>query len=130
LQIFNNKLREQLNALVFDINKQDKEKQRKLLVKKLPLFKKIALLVPATVGWLLHLPLYWPLQKTILKKTAYNDHYDSVMAAILLFIYPIYLLLIAWIVFYTTQSSLSFLFLLLLPFTAWSYVQLKPQLDK
>jgi 1-acyl-sn-glycerol-3-phosphate acyltransferase len=130
LQTFNNKLQEQLNALVFEINKQDKERQRKLLEQKSPLFKKIALMIPAMMGWVLHLPLYWPVQRTILKKTEHNDHYDSVMAAILLFIYPVYLLLISWIVFYTTQSSLSFLFLLLLPFTAWSYVQLKPQLDK
>ncbi len=129
-QTFNNKLQEQLNTLVFEINKQDKEKQKKLLERKSSLFKTIALIIPATMGWLVHLPLYWPVQKTVLKKTAHNDHYDSVMAAILLFIYPVYLLLISFIAFYTTQSSFSFLFFLLLPFTAWSYVQLKPQLDK
>ena len=88
------------------------------------------LIIPAFIGWLIHLPLYLPVQKSVFRKTAHNDHYDSVMAAILLFTYPLYLLLISFIAFYITKSSLSFLFLLLLPFTAWCYVQLKPQLDK
>ena len=129
-QVFNNKLNEQLKSLVYEIAKQDKEKKQELLEKKPFLLKKIMLIIPAFIGWLIHLPLYLPVQKSVFRKTAHNDHYDSVMAAILLFTYPLYLLLISFIAFYITKSSLSFLFLLLLPFTAWCYVQLKPQLDK
>lgn len=128
-QIFNTKLQEQLNALVFEISKQDKEKKQELLEKKPSLFRKIVLVVPAFVGWLVHLPLYLPVQRSVLKKTAHNDHFDSVMAAILLFTYPFYLLLVSLVAFYITQSALSFLFILLMPLMAWCYVQLKPQLD-
>ncbi len=129
-QTFNTKLQQQLNSLVFEINKHDKEKKQNLLEKSPSLLKKIAFVIPAFIGWLVHLPLYVPVQKSVFRKTAHNDHYDSVMAAILLFIYPIYLLVISFIVFYMTKSSFSFLFLLLMPVTAWCYVQLKPQLDK
>ena len=129
-QTFNNKLKQQLNSLVFEINNQDKEKKQELLEKKPSPLKKIALSIPAFIGWLVHLPLYLPVQKSVLRKTEHNDHFDSVMAAILLFTYPLYLLLISFIAFYFTKSSLGFLFLLLMPFTAWCYVQLKPQLDK
>jgi len=129
-QVFNTKLNEQLKSLVYEIDKKDTEKKQKLLEKKPSLLKKIALSIPAFIGWLLHLPLYLPVQKSVFNKTEHNDHYDSVMAVVLLFTYPIYMLLISFVVFYITKSSLSFLFLLLLPFTAWCYVQLKPQLDK
>lgn len=129
-QSFNNKLRQQLKSLVFELNNQDKEKKQELLETKPSLLKKIILIIPAFIGWLIHLPLYLPVQRSVLKKTARNDHFDSVMAAVLLFTYPFYILLICFIVFYITQSFLSFLFLLLMPFMAWCYVQLKPQLDK
>ncbi|MGZ8551075.1 MAG: 1-acyl-sn-glycerol-3-phosphate acyltransferase [Chitinophagaceae bacterium] len=129
-QTFNTKLQEQLNALVFEIGKQDKEKKQELLEKKPSFLRKIALAIPAFIGWLVHVPLYIPVHRSVLKRTAHNDHFDSVMAAILLFIYPFYLLLISFIAFYITKSPFSFLFLLLMPFTAWCYVQLKPQLDK
>lgn len=129
-QVFNNKLQEQLSSLVFEINNHDKEKKQELLEKKPSLLKTITLGIPALIGWLVHLPLYVPVQKSVLRKTTDNDHFDSVMAAILLFIYPLYLLLIILLVFFITKSSFSFLFLFLMPFTAWCYVQLKPQLDK
>ena len=129
-QTFNNKLQQQLNSLVFEINKENKEKKQELLEKKPSRLLKIIFGFPAFVGWLIHLPLYLPIKKITYKKTAHNDHFDSVMATILIFTYPLYLLLISFIVFYFTKSSFSFLFLLLMPFTAWCYIQLKPQLDK
>ena len=129
-QTFNHKLQEQLNSLVFEINKEDKQKKKELLEKKTSRLKKIALIVPAIIGWVIHLPLYWPVQKSVLRKTAHNDHYDSVMAAILLFTYPVYLLMISFLTFYFTKSPLSFFLLLFMPITAWCYVQLKPQLDE
>ncbi|MFC0771509.1 hypothetical protein [Terrimonas alba] len=82
------------------------------------------------LGWLTHFPLYLPVQRITYRKTTHNDHYDSVMAAVLLFTYPVYLLLLSFVLFFFSKSNYSFLLLLLMPLTAWSYVQVKEQLDK
>lgn len=87
------------------------------------------LVVPAVLGFLFHSPLYlfakW-LGDTINKET---EHYDSKIVGLLFVLYPVFLLLIGSLVFYFSQSWLSLLVFLLLPFTAWSFVQLKRQLD-
>ncbi len=128
-QAFNNALQQQLNSLVYEIAKENKVKQQALLEKQPSRFKKFLLAVPAVVGWILHFPLYIPVQKIIYKKTINNDHYDSIMAIVLLFTYPFYLLTISFLSFYFLDSYFGFLALLLLPVTAWCYVQVKPQLD-
>jgi len=43
--------------------------------------------------------------------------------------YPLYLIIITLLVFALTHQALSFLLLLIVPFTAWSQLQLKKQLD-
>ena len=129
-QVFNNKLSEQLKSLVYEINITDMERKQELLEKKPSRLVHIILAFPALLGWLTHLPFYIPIERITYKKTAHNDHYDSVMAAVLLFTYPVYLLLVSFVLFYITKSNFSFLLLLLMPLMAWSYVQLKPQLDK
>ena len=129
-QSFNNKLRKQLTTLVFEIDKEDKKGKQDLFKKKTSVILKMFLAIPAFTGWLIHLPLYLPVQKIVYKKTAHNDHFDSVLAAALLFTYPFYLLLISFLTFYFTKSSISFLLLFVMPFTAWCYVQVKGQLDK
>lgn len=129
-QTFNNKLRQELSSLVYEIDKKDKEKKEILLAKKTSSIATSIYALPAAIGWLLHLPLYIPVQIITYKKTAHNDHYDSIMAAALLFTYPFYLLLISFIIFYFTGSYYSLFVLLLLPFTAWCYVQVKGQLDE
>jgi 1-acyl-sn-glycerol-3-phosphate acyltransferase len=129
-QLFNQLLERQLRQLVFEISKNDTKKQQTLLEKKPTTVKKILLSIPAFIGWLTHLPVYIPVKSFTYKRTSDNDHYDSVLTGILLFAYPLYLLLLTLAVFFTTASWLAFLLLILLPFTAWSYVQLKPQLYK
>ena len=128
-QHFNMQLADQLGQLVYEIQPEDRQKKQKLL-SFLPSAKKRWLLhLPALVGWITHWPLYSPVKKFTVSRTRYNDHYDSVLTAILLFTYPVYLLFISGLLYRLTGSPLSGLLLLLLPFTAWSYVQLKPQLD-
>jgi len=129
-QSFNTILKSQLKQLVFEIEKQDKEKQQRLLQKKPSDLRKALLAFPALIGWLTHWPVYIPVRNFTLKRTNHNDHFDSVMTGILLFAYPAYLLLLTWILFLLFHSWYVLTVLLLLPFTAWSYVQLKPQLDK
>lgn len=128
-QLFNTILESQLKQLVFEIDKMDKEKQQRLLEIKPSNAKKILLTVPAVIGWLIHSPIYLPIKNFTFKRTNLNDHYDSVLTGILLFAYPLYLLVIVLLVFYFSGSWFSFLLFPVAPFTAWSYVQLKPQLD-
>lgn len=129
-QSFNNKLQQQLEQLVFEIPGANKKRQEELLTIKPSLFKKIILFIPATLGAIIHAPLYLPTKTFTLKRTNNNDHYDSILTGILVVAYPFYLLLLTFIVFFFTKSWFAFLLLLILPFTAWSYMQVKPQLDK
>jgi 1-acyl-sn-glycerol-3-phosphate acyltransferase len=128
-QVFNNKLEQELHPLVFEIEKKDKKKQKELLEIKPSLLTKILLAIPAVIGWLVHAPLYLPIKYWVNKK--YNDtgHLDAMQIVLPLFIYPFYLLLVTFLLFFTLNSYWVFLLMIILPFTAWSYVQVKRQLD-
>ena len=129
-QVFNNRLQEELRPLVYEIEKEDKAKQKELLKIKIPLFKKIFLAIPAAIGWLVHAPFYLPIKYWVHKKYNNSGHVDAMQLAIPLFIYPVYLLLIILILFFVLKTWWVILLFIILPFTAWSYVQVKGQLDE
>ena len=128
-QVFNNKLEQELHPLVFEIEKKDKKKQKELLEIKPSLLTSILLVIPAAIGWLFHAPLYLPIKYWVHKK--YNDtgHLDAMQIVLSLFIYPFYLLLIVLLSFFIFKTGWVFLLFFILPITAWSYVQVKGQLD-
>jgi 1-acyl-sn-glycerol-3-phosphate acyltransferase len=128
-QVFNNKLQQELSPLVFEIEKKDKKKQKELLEIDPSLPTKILLAIPATLGLLIHAPLYLPIKYWVHKK--YNDtgHVDAMQIVLPLFIYPFYLLFVTFLLFFTLNTYWVFLLIIILPFTAWSYVQVKGQLD-
>jgi len=126
---FNERLQQELKDLVYEIPKEDQSQKKKRLTIAIGSLKKILLCIPALFGWILHAPLYIPVKRFTWKRTHDNDHFDSVMTAILLVTYPIYLLLLVTIAAILLHATWVFSFLILIPFTAWSYVQLKPQLD-
>lgn len=126
---FNQILNNEFKQLVYEIPKDNISLQEEKLGMTIPFYKKMILSVPALAGFLLHWPLYVPLKRFTLKNTWHNDHHDSVLMALLLFAYPVYLLLISLGIFIATKNYYSFFLLLLLPLCAWSYMQLKPQLD-
>lgn len=128
-QAFNDKLRQELQHSIFEIQKEDKQLQEKLLVIKPAMIFKILFALPALTGLLLNAPLYLPVRYFTRSRTSDTDHYDSVLIALLIFLYPLYLLLIGFILFFFTGSWLSFLAFIVFPFTAWAYVRLKRQLD-
>ena len=128
-QEFNSKLQAQLQQLVYEIKKDDKEKQRQLLEIKPSIAKKILLFIPAIIGFIINAPLYLLIRGFVKKKASGTGHYDSVMMGLLLITYPIYLLLIVLITYLIAKTALVWWLLLIIPFTAWSYVQLKEQLD-
>ena len=129
-QVFNNTLQQELRPLVYEIEKEDKAKQKELLEIKILLFKKIFLAIPAAIGWLVHAPLYLPIKYWVHKKYNNSGHVDAMQIVLPLFTYPFYLLLIALILFFILKTWWVFLLLIILPFTAWSYVQVKKQLDE
>ena len=79
--------------------------------------------LPAMVGILLHLPLYALIKNTIRKKTAGTVFFDSVLFGVLLFVYPLYLLVIGLFLFLMqVPASLLVCILFLHPLTAWCAV--------
>lgn len=129
-QAFNAHLQKELKPLVFEIEKKDRAKQRELLEVKTNLILKIILALPAVIGWLVHAPVYIPVKNIVLKKYSRTVHVDSMLIAIPLFIYPFYLLLIISILLIFTNCWWMLLLFIVLPFTAWSFVQVKGQLDR
>jgi len=128
-QVFNNKLEQELRPLVFEIEKNDKKKQKELLEINPPLLTKILLAIPAAIGLLTHAPLYLPIKYWVHKKYNNSGHVDAMQIVLPIFIYPFYLLLIVLFSFFIFKTGWVFLLFLMLPFTAWSYVQVKGQLD-
>ena len=128
-QVFNNRLQQELSPLVFEIEKKDKKKQKELLEINPSSLTKILLAIPASIGWIIHAPLYLPIKYWVHKK--YNDtgHLDAMQIVLPLFIYPFYLLFVTFLLFITLNSYWVFFLIIILPFTAWSYVQVKGQLD-
>lgn len=129
-QYFNTRLQNELKPLVFEIPKKDKTRQKELLEISLSPLTKILLAIPAAIGWLAHLPFYLPIKYWVHKKFNNSGHIDAMQITLPLFIYPFYLLLIAILLFITLGTYWVFLLLIILPVTAWSYVQVKGQLDK
>jgi hypothetical protein len=125
---FNEKLQSELNQHVYEINKGDHKQLKDHFFISNSALKKIILFVPAIMGFIIHAPLYFVFH-LVLKKHA-NDHYDSIMTGLLFLFYPIYLLAITLIAFLAFKSWYSLMILVLLPFTAWSYLQLKRQIPK
>jgi len=129
-QAFNSKLQKELAPLIFEIKKENKESQKEMLEISPSLLTKIFLAVPALIGLMAHAPLYWPLKIIILKKIGHTVHVDSVLSALLVFSYPLYLMLTILLVFLLLKSWWVLVLIIFLPFSAWSYLQLKGQLDR
>ena len=123
---FNFKLEQQLKELVIEADALDKEKLKKIFFVQQPLVKKILLFLPAVFGYILHAPLYYPI--ILLIKNKAHDHFDSIVVGLLFILYPIYLLAITLIAFVITGNVLAFFLLLIIPFTAWTLLQLKRQI--
>lgn len=126
---FNETLKAQLDKYIFEIEDNDKAALHHAFYIKQPLWKKVLLLLPALTGLLIHAPLFYLVKWLGDKLVKEDGHDDSKMIGFLFVLYPLFLLILSAVTFFITGSWFSFLLLLLLPFTAWSFVQLKKQLD-
>lgn len=121
---FNEQLNNQLQKMVYEIEPNDKQTIRRIFSIKInPSF--YFLIVPAIIGWALHAVLFYPckLFAGFFKNTG---HYDSVLASILLLLYPLYFLLLV-IIGFNFSLWIGLLLIPLLPFTAWACTQAKYQ---
>lgn len=72
----------------------------------------------------IHAPLYYPVKKLVQQKTRGTVFYDSVLFGVLLFVYPLYVLLLCYLLsLMTGPLSLAWLIFLLIPFSAWIAVR-------
>lgn len=126
LAAFNSILDAQLKKLVIEADPSDKEKIKKIFFIPQPVIKKIFLFIPALIGYIIHFPLYYAVTLSI--KNMANDHYDSIIVALFFIFYPIYLLAMTTAIYFLTGNLFALILLLLIPFTAWSCLQLKRQI--
>ena len=127
---FNESLQRQLGNFVYEINPTDKELLRKTFFVKQPAIKKMLLFLPAVIGLIIHAPLYFFIKWLSNKLIREEGHYDSKITGFLFLFYPLFLLFLSSVIFFITGYWYIFLLLFVLPFCAWAYIQLKPQLDK
>ena len=126
---FNETLKPQLSKYVLEIEENDKEALHKLFYLEQSLLKKILLFNPAVVGFVVHAPLYYFVKwigDVFIKE---EGHHDAKLVAFLFILYPLFLLIVGFTLLSFTGNWFSLLTILVLPFTAWAYVQLKKQLD-
>lgn len=125
---FNEKLDAELRTLVYEIDKSDLSKLKEHFLIKNSTLKNLVLFVPAAIGFIINSPLYFLFHFIIRNRS--KDHYDSVMTGLLFLFYPVYVLAITLVIVLISKSWYSLLILVLLPFSAWSYLQLKRQIPK
>ncbi len=122
---FNGKLQHELEGLVIEA-KAGAPELSPLFIRQSKL-KKALLQLPAFLGRILHFPIYRPVQHITWKKAGHTGHYDSIIVGLLFILYPFYLGLLALVVSHLTPGYWWISTFLLMPFFAWSYLQLKPQ---
>lgn len=119
---FNNSLEQQLAPRIYEIAAGNKQAVREHFKRPKKGLFYVLLFLPAMIGWLLHAPLFYPVKLFTHFKFRNSGHYDSVLHALLMLLYPLYLLLVSIIAFnYTGWYALAVF--VVLPFTAWAWVQ-------
>lgn len=125
--LFNQKLKDALMPLVhhFDSNDIESIRNKYSIQQEKKLLQKTILLLPSFIGKWIHAPLYLPIKTFCLKKAGNSDHYDAVLVGLLFILYPIFLSVIALIVYVIFGGWYWILSFLILPFFAWAFIQLK-----
>lgn len=123
IAVFNAELSSGLKKLVVEIRKEDKKMRENIFKTRVAPPVRVVLAIPAVFGFLIHAPLLYIIHLFIKEKA--DDHYDSVITGLLFFLYPILLLLLFLILFFSFHSWYSLLVFIVLPFLLWSYLQLK-----
>ena len=83
------------------------------------------LFLPALLGKIIHLPLYYPLKQMIATKIKGTVFFDSILFGCLLILYPFYLLLAFFITTFFFTPLVSVGIVCIFPLLAWCTVQFK-----
>ena len=127
IKLFNEQLKTELKSLVVEIESNQTETIKSTFHIKQHPIKKSMLHFPAILGKILHAPLFIPVHKISWKHFEKMDHYDSVVVGLLFLLYPLYLLIISSILFALLGGWYWLWVFIILPFLAWSFIQLKKQ---
>lgn len=122
---FNTLLYSELQKLVYEINPNDESKRMALLTRHVSKLKSTILFIPALIGRMVNYPIGLAIRSAIEKRA--NDHFDSIVVGLIFIFYPIYYLLIVFMCFIFFNPVIGIAAIVLLPFVAWSFVQLKKQ---
>jgi len=122
---FNERLNEQLRKMVYEIDSKDQQTIRKVFSKG-PKPSLYFLLLPGLLGWIAHALLYYPC-KLFAEFFKNTGHYDSILASVLLLLYPLYYLIVTvWAFSFNLWFGLFTI--IMVPFTAWACTRIKYQL--
>jgi 1-acyl-sn-glycerol-3-phosphate acyltransferase len=119
---FTQQLKQQLQSLVYEAK--DEHSAQKYFPLTKSKLKTALLLIPGLIGWLLHAPLFYICRIITDAGFKKSDHYDAVLIALLFFIYPVYILLLA-IILSQYNLVLGLIFVFALPAFAWCWLQVK-----
>ncbi|MEO8762934.1 MAG: 1-acyl-sn-glycerol-3-phosphate acyltransferase [Ginsengibacter sp.] len=122
---FTAKLQQELEGLVFEIDKNDTGTLKKYFYVPQSFLKRLFIFIPAMAGYIFHFPLYYLIDLFIRNKA--GDHYDSIMTGLLFFLYPLYVLIVTLIVYYHTGNTPAFFLLPGIPLTALCLLHFKKQ---
>ena len=117
-KVFNQKLK---NGLEENFISVEKEEDLTLFEKKNNLTKKIILAIPSFIGWLTQKWFFNLIRTLALQNTRNTVFFDSVLFGLLLIFYPIFLLVISFLVGLTTTIWISLATLIALPTFAYCY---------
>lgn len=125
---FNNLLQAQLRQLVFEIPAEDIALQKQKLSVPFPNWLKMLLWPAGATGYLLHAPLYISVKAFIQHKVKEPGHFDSMVLGLLVLLYPLYVFIIAVILWLLDPGGYSFLSFAVLPLLAWAFVKAKKKI--
>ena len=87
-------------------------------------------LIPAMIGLIVNLPLYYPIKKLVGEKTKGTVFYDSVLFGSLLLTYPVYWIVINVGSLFVFHNICIKCILILTPLFAWTYLFWKDSLQR
>ncbi|MEO5984983.1 MAG: 1-acyl-sn-glycerol-3-phosphate acyltransferase, partial [Ferruginibacter sp.] len=100
IKYFNEKLRNNLQPLVAEIDAGNERELKKRFYIHQGWLKRIILFMPAIAGWALHALPYSIVQQYTWSKAGDSGHYDSILIALLFICYPLYLGIVAFAAYY------------------------------
>ena len=128
IKMLNDAMKFQLEKLVVQVKPVNKTRLKKVFEIPVSRAKKVLLFIPAFLGYVIHAPLYIPVQKYAYKKFGRIDHYNSVLVGILFLLYPFYLIIVAALIYLIVGGWWVISVFILLPSTAYSFIQVKERI--